>query len=81
MAKVEFRFLNRAQVRDLMPSMATVIDIVEAGLAAHGRQQVVLPPKSHIQLDDRYNGHFNILMGWTLPVPVGAVKRDERVED
>ncbi len=61
MPNVEFLFLNRAEVEALVPPMAEVIDIVEAGLAAHGRGEVVLPPKSHIHLDDRYNGHFNVL--------------------
>jgi alanine dehydrogenase len=74
MARVEFRFLNRAQVRELMPPMAQVIDVVEKGLAAHGRGEVVLPPKSHIHLDDLYNGHFNILMGWSAPVALAGVK-------
>jgi alanine dehydrogenase len=74
MARVEFRFLNRAQVRELMPPMAQVLDVVEEGLAAHGRGEVVLPPKSHIHLDDRYNGHFNILMGWSAPVDLAGVK-------
>jgi len=74
MARVEFRFLNRADVRKLMPAMASVVEIVEEGLAAHGRREVVLPPKSHIDLDDRYNGHFNILVGWAKPNDTAGVK-------
>jgi alanine dehydrogenase len=74
MARVQLRFLNRAQVRELIPPTATVLDIVEQGLAAHGRGEVVLPPKAHIQLDDRYNGHFNILVGWAEPVDLAGVK-------
>jgi ornithine cyclodeaminase len=74
MARVQLRFLNRAQVRDLMPPMAQAIDIVEQGLAAHGRGEVVLPPKGHIHLDDRYNGHFNILMAWAASVDLAGVK-------
>jgi alanine dehydrogenase len=74
MARVEFRFLNRNDVRALMPDMSKVVEIIEEGLAAHGRGDVVLPPKSHIQLDDRYNGHFNILMGWAKPNDTAAVK-------
>ncbi|MFP6743421.1 MAG: ornithine cyclodeaminase family protein [Alphaproteobacteria bacterium] len=74
MAKVEFLFLNRAQVEALVPPMAEVVDIVEAGLAAHGRGDVVLPPKAHIHLDDRYNGHFNILPGYAGPMDTAGVK-------
>lgn len=32
MARVELRFLNRAQVRGLLPPMAKVLDIVKQGL-------------------------------------------------
>ncbi len=74
MPKVEFLFLNRAEVEALAPPMAEVIDIVEAGLAAHGRGEVVLPPKSHILLDDRYNGHFNVLAGYAGPIDTAGVK-------
>ena len=74
MPNVEFLFLNRAEVEALVPPMAEVIDIVEAGLAAHGRGEVVLPPKSHIHLDDRYNGHFNVLAGYAGPIDTAGVK-------
>ncbi len=74
MPNVEFLFLNRAEVEALVPPMAEVIDIVEAGLAAHGRGEVVLPPKSHILLDDRYNGHFNVLAGYAGPIDTAGVK-------
>jgi alanine dehydrogenase len=46
-----------------MPDYATLIGIVEEGLAAHGRGDVCCPPKAHIDLDDRVNGHFNVLPG------------------
>jgi alanine dehydrogenase len=59
-----FRILTRADVAALMPDHKTLIGIIETGLAAHGRGDVVLPPKSHIELDDRVNGHFNVLPGW-----------------
>jgi alanine dehydrogenase len=74
MAKVEFLFLNRHEVEALVPDMATVVDIVEQGLAAHGRRDVVLPPKSHIHLDDRYNGHFNVLPGYAGHIDRAGVK-------
>ena len=74
MAKVEFLFLNRHEVEALVPDMATVVDVVEQGLAAHGRRDVVLPPKSHIHLDDRYNGHFNVLPGYAGHIDRAGVK-------
>jgi len=74
MAKVAFLFLNRHEVEGLLPDMATVMEIVEGGLAAHGRGDVVLPPKSHIHLDDRFNGHFNVLPGYAGHVKRAGVK-------
>lgn len=74
MAKVEFRLLTRDEVASLMPPMAVILERVEAGLTAHGSGEVVLPPKSHIHLDDRYNGHFNVLVGWAGPIDMAGVK-------
>lgn len=58
----------------MLPPTGTLLEIVESGLAAHGRREVVLPPKSHIDLDARYNGHFNILVGWAGPADTAGVK-------
>ena len=74
MAKVTYRLLNRDEVQSVMPPMATIMEVVEDGLRAHGRREVVLPPKSHIHLDDRYNGHFNVLVGWSGPADTAGVK-------
>ena len=74
MAKVTYRLLSRDEVQSVMPPMATIMEVVEDGLHAHGRREVVLPPKSHIHLDDRYNGHFNVLVGWSGPVDTAGVK-------
>lgn len=70
MAALEFLFLDHEDVEASLPPVAEAIAIVEGGLGAHGRGDVVLPPKSHIHLDDRYDGHFNILPGY-----VGSIER------
>jgi ornithine cyclodeaminase len=74
MARVAFRFLDRAQVAALMPPHEELLRIVADGLAAHGRKNVVMPPKAHIDLDARYNGHFNVLAGWAGHIDRAAVK-------
>src|SRR5215213_10216899 len=71
---LSFLFLNGGDVAALMPEIPKIIDVVEEGLRAHGHGQVVLPPKRHIDLDDRYAGHFNILMGYVQPVDTAGVK-------
>jgi ornithine cyclodeaminase len=73
-AKVEFLFLDRQTVKSLLPDTRALLEIVEGGLAAHGRREVVLPPKSHLVLDDRFNGHFNILTGYVAPADMAGVK-------
>ncbi len=65
---IEVRLLGRADVEALCPSPAELQTIVETGLAAHGRGEVVLPPKAHLVLDDMFNGHFNILPAWVGPI-------------
>jgi len=41
-----------------------LLEIVAEGLRAHGEGRVVLPPKAHLFLPERYAGHFNILPGY-----------------
>ena len=74
MANVGFLFLDRDDVAEFTPPAAKLIELIEGGLAAHCRGEVVLPPKSHIHLDDRYNGHFNILPGYVGPIDAAGVK-------
>ncbi|MGE3877102.1 MAG: ornithine cyclodeaminase family protein [Parvibaculaceae bacterium] len=74
MRSVEFTFLDQAEVASLIPDFGEVMRVVEEGLRAHGRKDVVLPPKSHILLDDRYNGHFNVLTGYVGPIDTAGVK-------
>ena len=75
MAKVEFLFIDRRSVESLLPQTGQLLDIVESGLLAHGKGEVVLPPKGHLDLDDRFNGHFNILPGYAAPagMPSGGI--------
>src|SRR5262249_35073824 len=61
-------------VESLLPDTPTLLDIIAGGLAAHGRGDVVLPAKSHLHLDDRFNGHFNILPGYVAAANVAGIK-------
>jgi alanine dehydrogenase len=74
LAKVEFLFLDRSCVESLLPDTPTLLQIVESGLEAHGRRQVVMPPKSHLDLDGLFNGHFNILAGYAAPAKMAGIK-------
>lgn len=74
MAGLEFLYLDHETVTELLPPLDECVEIVGQGLAAHGRGDVVLPPKAHIMLDDRFNGHFNILPGYAGNVDTAGVK-------
>src|SRR4051794_147580 len=74
MAAVEFLFLNRETVESLLPSTPELLSIIDGGLKAHGRGEVVLPPKGHLNLDHLYNGHFNILPGYAASADIAGIK-------
>ncbi len=74
MTTVTIRFLGRAEVEALAPDPAELVQVVTSGLAAHGRREVVMPPKSHLHLDHLFAGHFNILSGYVAPVDRAGVK-------
>lgn len=74
MHEISLRFLNRSEVDRLSPSPDELLRVIEDGLSAHGRRDVVMPPKAHLQLDHLYNGHFNILMGYAAPIRRAGIK-------
>ncbi len=74
MPDISLLFLDHAQVEALSPEASTLLSVIEAGLSAHGRRQVVMPPKAHLHLDPLFNGHFNILSGYVAPIRRAGVK-------
>lgn len=74
MPRIMLRFLDRSQVEALSPAPDDLLRVVAEGLAAHGRRQVVMPPKAHLQLDALFNGHFNILPAYVAPIGRAGVK-------
>jgi alanine dehydrogenase len=74
MPSVHIRYLDRSQVEALSPGPDELLQVVKQGLSAHGRGDVVMPPKAHLQLDTLFNGHFNILSGYVAPVGRAGIK-------
>jgi alanine dehydrogenase len=74
MPSISLRFLNRSQVEALSPGPDELIRVVQDGLSAHGRREVVMPPKAHLHLDALFNGHFNILSGYVAPIGRAGIK-------
>jgi len=71
---ITVRLLNRAQVESLSPGADELVNVVSSGLAAHGRKEVVQPPKGHLHLDHVMNGHFNILSAYVGPIKRAGIK-------
>lgn len=74
MEPLDILFLSYEDIEALDLQDAEIIDTVAQGLRAHGEGTVVMPPKDHLTLDDRYNGHFNILKGYVEGIDVAGVK-------
>ena len=72
--RLEILFVSGDDVDRLELTDAEVLDAVETGLRAHGDGDVVLPPKSHLSLEERHGGHFNILPGYVGGLDIAGVK-------
>ena len=74
MARLELLFLSGDDISKLELGAGEVLDVVEQGLRAHGEGAVVMPPKDHLSLEQRYGGHFNILKGYVEAFDLAGVK-------
>jgi ornithine cyclodeaminase len=72
--RLELLFLSREDVEALDLGGPEILAAVERGLRAHGEGRVVLPPKDHLSLEERYRGHFNLLKGYVEDLDVAGVK-------
>jgi alanine dehydrogenase len=73
-ADLALLFLSGDDIAALDLQPGDVLDVVEQGLRAHGLGEVVMPPKDHLSLEERYNGHFNILKGYVEAFDLAGVK-------
>jgi ornithine cyclodeaminase len=71
---LELRFLSKEEFDELDLAHDRVVEEIERGLRAHGNDEVVMPPKDHLKLEPRYEGHYNILKGYVAPIDVAGVK-------
>jgi alanine dehydrogenase len=74
MAQLDLVFLSGDDIDRLGLQTQDVLDVIEEGLRAHGLGEVVMPPKDHLSLEERYNGHFNILKGYVESFGLAGVK-------
>ena len=68
----ETLFLGRAEVRRLL-SMETVLPVVEAAFAAHGRGETRMPPKIYLDLPE-FKGDFRAMPAYIPSLKAAGVK-------
>lgn len=57
-------FLNRADLEATNFSDAEILAAIESSLAAQGRGETEIEPRTHIRPRAGVEGHFNVLRGW-----------------
>jgi alanine dehydrogenase len=67
-------YLNGPDVARLALGNAEILDAVERGLDAQGRQAVVIEPRVHLVPETSAIGHFNVLRGVVQPLGLAGVK-------
>jgi ornithine cyclodeaminase len=67
-------YLNGPDIQRLALSNTEILDAVESGLEAQGRNAVVIEPRMHLVPNDSATGHFNVLRGVIHPLGLAGVK-------
>jgi ornithine cyclodeaminase len=67
-------YLNGPDIQRLALSNTEILDAVESGLEAQGRNAVVIEPRVHLVPNDSATGHFNVLRGVIHPLGLAGVK-------
>lgn len=62
-AKIAFTYLSGADVERLTLTDAEILQAIEASLAAQGRGETVVEPRTHLMPGGGVEGHFNVLRG------------------
>jgi len=67
-------YINGPDIAGLALTDREILDAVESGLDAQGRNQVVIEPRVHLIPEDSSRGHFNVLRGVIHPLGLAGVK-------
>jgi len=73
-APIKLLFLSKEEVDSLDIPNDRIVEEIEKGLEAHGNDDVVMPPKDHLELEPKYEGHYNLLKGYVGTIDVAGVK-------
>jgi ornithine cyclodeaminase len=67
-------YINGPDIERLALSNTEILDAVESGLDAQGREAVVIEPRVHLVPNDSATGLFNVLRGVVHPLGLAGVK-------
>ena len=72
--EIHLHYLNGVDVAHLALTDDEILAAIEAQLAAQGRGETVIEPRTHLVPDRAFNGHFNVLRGYVAPLGLAGVK-------
>ena len=74
MTEISFTYLNGPDIDRLALADKEILDAVESGLLAQGRDETVIEPRVHLEPDPAFRGHFNVLRGYISSLNLAGVK-------
>jgi ornithine cyclodeaminase len=72
--RIDLHYLNHQDVQRLAMTDAEIVAAVEQGLAAQGRGETTIEPRTHLVPEKDFPGHFNVLRGYIRPLGYAGVK-------
>lgn len=73
-APIDLHYLNHQDVQRLAMTDAEIVAAVEQALAAQGRGETTIEPRTHLVPEKDFPGHFNVLRGYVRPLGLAGVK-------
>lgn len=74
MQPIHLTYLNALDVEALALTDEEILAAIEGALAAQGRGETVIEPRTHLKPNAGQNGHFNVLRGAFRPPGLAGVK-------
>ncbi len=71
---IDLHYLNHQDVQRLAMTDGEIVAAVELALAAQGRGQTTIEPRTHLVPEKDFPGHFNVLRGYVRPLGFAGVK-------
>ncbi len=74
MKPIYIDYLNAFDIDALALTDAEILSAIETSLKAQGNGETVIEPRVHLEPDETFHGHFNVLRGYVAPLNLAGVK-------